>query len=187
MFCSLSESLALDHWPHGGESTCTASAKQLAAGCTVPDDWNQITPSGGTPPGSYFPQMVYDTLTKNVIQYGGVCNSNTSVGCNQTWAYNIPTKTWTQKALGTTPPPVYLGSQSVAGGTDEGSTTYNPVTHKVIYHQLTNTGAPADWQYDPAADTSGPADLSKWRSQPYGELHRLRRQHQFAYRLDLQP
>jgi hypothetical protein len=134
----------------------TATAKQQAAGCTVPDDWNQITPNqpGGPPAGSYFPQMVYDTLTKNVIQYGGVCNSSTGVGCNQTWAYNIPTHTWTQKALNTTPPPVYQGSQALSG-TDEGSTTYNSVTHKVIYHQATNTGAPADWQYDPAADTWG--------------------------------
>ena len=132
----------------------TATTLQHAAGCAVPDDWNQITPNtpGGAPPGSYFPQMVYDTLSKNVIQYGGVCNSNTGVGCNQTWAYNIPTHTWTQKALNTTPPPVYQSSQAMSG-TDEGSTTYNSVTHKVIYHQTTNTGAPADWQYDPVADT----------------------------------
>ncbi len=133
----------------------TATALQRAAGCTTPDDWNQITPltPGGAPPGSYFPQMVYDTLTKQVIQYGGVCNSNTGVGCNQTWAYSIPTHTWTQKALNTTPPPVYLSSQSNVGGTDEGSTAYNPVAHKVLYHQTTNTGAPADWQYDPVADS----------------------------------
>jgi hypothetical protein len=133
----------------------TATAKQIAAGCSAPDDWNQITPNipGGSPKGSYFPQTVYDTLTKKVIQYGGVCDSNTGIGCNDTWAYDIPTRTWTQKALSTTPPPVYLSSQSNVSGVDEGSSTYNPVTHKLLYHQTTNTGAPADWQYDPATDT----------------------------------
>jgi hypothetical protein len=30
---------------------------------------------------------------------------------------------------------------------------YNPRTNKVLYHQTDGTGAPADWQYDPAADT----------------------------------
>jgi hypothetical protein len=30
---------------------------------------------------------------------------------------------------------------------------YNPTTGKVLYHQTSNTGAPADWQYDPVADT----------------------------------
>jgi hypothetical protein len=142
--------------PTSGASVLTSAQKAAgcdpAAGGNGPDDWSRVNPSI-QPPGSYFPQLVYDTLTKKVIQYGGICDSNTSTGCNETWAYDVPTHTWTQKALKTTPPPVYLGNQNNMGGTDEGSTTYNPVTHKVLYHQTTNTGAPADWQYDPAADT----------------------------------
>jgi hypothetical protein len=30
---------------------------------------------------------------------------------------------------------------------------YDPVGHKVYYHQVAGTGGPADWQYDPVADT----------------------------------
>jgi hypothetical protein len=122
------------------------TAKQLAAGCVNPDDWNEITPAGRIqPPGNGNPGLVYDTVTKKVLQYGG---NGCSPSCNQTWAYDVPTHTWTQKALNTTPPPPY-NSEGVA----EPAMAYNPTTHKVLLHQFSNNGAPADWQYDPVADT----------------------------------
>jgi len=126
----------------------TPTAKQLAAGCSNPDDWNQVNPTGAVQPmGSYFPGMVYDTVNKEVILYGGGLPDGVTF-YNQTWVYRVPTQTWTQKALSTTPPPVYNGPY-----TGQPALAYNPVTHTVIYHQTSNAGAPADWQYDAAADT----------------------------------
>lgn len=124
------------------------TAKQSAAGCTSPDDWSQVIPVGGLQPaGSSFPGMVYDTVTKKVIMFGGMSGSLVT-SYNQTWAYNVPTRTWVQKALSTSPPPVYSGSYVA-----QPALAYNGTTHKVLYHQTSNTGAPADWQYDPSADT----------------------------------
>jgi Bacterial Ig-like domain (group 1)/PcRGLX-like protein central beta sandwich domain/Dockerin type I domain len=119
------------------------TARQSAAGCAAPDDWTEVKVAGGTiVPGSSFPGLVYDTITKKVILFGG--------GNNQTWAYNVPTKTWVRKALSTTAPPVdtaaYWGMPAWA---------YDSATHRILYHQTGGTGAPADWEYDPAADTWG--------------------------------
>ena len=122
--------------------------KQSAAGCAAADDWSEITTVGGVQPlGVSFPGMVYDTVTKKVIQYGGMSGSLV-VSYNQTWAYDVPTRQWTQKALSTTAPPLYNG-----GFTAQPALAYNMRTNKVVFHQTTNSGAPADWQYDPLADT----------------------------------
>jgi hypothetical protein len=124
------------------------TARQSTAGCASPDDWTEITPVGGVQPlGVSFPGMVYDTVTKKVIQYGGMSGS-LIVSYNQTWAYDVPTRKWTQKALSTTAPPVYDG-----GFTAQPALAYSVQTNKVLFHQTTNSGAPADWQYDPATDT----------------------------------
>jgi hypothetical protein len=117
------------------------TAKQSAAGCGAPDDWTEVRVVGGTVvPGSSFPGLVYDPVTKKVLLFGG--------GASQTWAYDIPTKTWTRKALATQTPPVdtaaYWGMPAWA---------YNTATHRILYHQTGGTGAPADWEYDPVADT----------------------------------
>ena len=123
------------------------TAKQAAAGCVRADDWSEVAVAGGVqPPGVGFSGMAYDSVTRKVIQFGG--DSGGSVPQNQTWAYDVPTKTWTRKALGTTPPPAYSGDS-----TAQPAMAYNPVTHKILYHQTSNSGAPKDWQYDPAADT----------------------------------
>ncbi len=125
----------------------TLTTKQSTAGCTAPDDWSQVNPAGGVQPlGVSFPGMVYDTLTKKVILYGGM-GSSLVTSYNQTWAYDIPTHKWTQKALATTPPPVYNGSYIA-----QPALAYNSRTNKVFFHQTANTGGPADWQYDPVAD-----------------------------------
>ena len=124
------------------------TSRQAAAGCANPDDWTQIAPAGGVqPPGSFFPGLIYAPITKKVILYGGL-DGAMSAAFNQTWAYDVPTKTWTQKALSTTPPPVYNGPL-----TAHPAWAYDTGTKKILYHQTSNTGAPADWQYDPVADT----------------------------------
>jgi hypothetical protein len=151
-----------DHWVYcrtaENPTPGVPTQVQAAAGCVVPDDWNEVLPAVGIqPPGWSFPALAYDTVTKKVIQFGG---GTISQYYNQTWAYDIPTQTWTRKALNTTPPPVYSGAGPGLPGM-----AYNTRTHKILFHQTGNTGAPADWQYDPVADTwerlsssgSGPA------------------------------
>jgi hypothetical protein len=56
----------------------------------------------------------------------------------------VPTKTWRQKALSTTPPPVQQTHLAIP------DVTYNSSTNKVLYHVL---DIPADYEYDPVADT----------------------------------
>jgi hypothetical protein len=123
------------------------TSKQAAAGCGAPDNWTEVTPAGGVqPPGVAYPGMVYDSVTKKVIQYGGMTGGGGPQ--NQTWAYDIPTRVWTRRAVNSISPPVYNGSF-----TAQPAMAYNSVTHKILYHQTSNSGAPADWQYDPVADT----------------------------------
>ncbi|MEO8372398.1 MAG: hypothetical protein ABI806_24645, partial [Candidatus Solibacter sp.] len=123
----------------------TFTAKQTAAGCTLPDDWGEVKVTNGVqPPGASNPGMVYDTVTKKIILFGG----DSGTYQNQTWAYDVPSRTWTRKAMATAAPPVnttvYWAMPAMA---------YNPATHQVIYHQTGGTGAPADWAYDTVADT----------------------------------
>jgi hypothetical protein len=125
----------------------TPTAKQMAAGCVRPDDWNQVATSGNVI-GSYFPQLFYDTQTKKVLHYAGVCDSSLGLSCTQMWAYDVPKKTWTQKALNSVTPPPFINPS----GTDQCASAYNSLTHKIIYHQSTNVGAPADWEYDPVTE-----------------------------------
>ena len=101
---------------------------------------------GAQPPGYAFPGMVYDTLTKKAIQFGG--ESGSEILQNQTWAYNIPTRTWTQKALSTVPP----GPSGLEGMP---AIAYNPNTNKILYHETSGSSAPSDWQYDPGWQTPG--------------------------------
>jgi hypothetical protein len=140
-----------DHWVYcrtnENPSPGVLTDAQALAGCAVADDWTEIYPAGGLqPPGTQFAGMVYDTVTKKVILYGG--QRMDEVPQNQTWAYDVANKAWTQKALSTTAPPVYNGD-----GVALPAMVYNSATHKILYHQSRNVGAPADWQYDPVADT----------------------------------
>jgi hypothetical protein len=123
------------------------TAKQSAAGCGTPDNWTEVTPVNGIqPPGVQNIGMVYDTVTKKAIQFGG--ETGGGVAQNQTWAYDVPTHRWTRKALSTTAPPVYTGPIAA-----NPAMAYHQVSHTVLYHQTSNSGAPADWRYDPVADT----------------------------------
>jgi len=122
--------------------------KQSGAGCANSDDWTLISPVGGVqPPGAFFPGTLYDPVTKKVILYGGM-NGGLNTAYNQIWAYDVPAKKWTQKALSTIPPPVYSGQLAAHPGW-----AYNTRTGKILYRQTSNAGAPVDWQYDPVADS----------------------------------
>jgi hypothetical protein len=121
------------------------TSRQSAAGCTSADNWAMITPTG-LPIGVYFTGMVYDTVTKKFIQFGG--QTGGGVPQNQTWAYDVPSRTWTQKCQGSCSPPPASGAT-----TSQPAMVYNPNTNKILFHQSTGTGSPADWQYDPVADT----------------------------------
>ena len=118
--------------------------------------------NGTQPSGIFLPGMVYDTVTQKMILFGGM-NSSRTIAYNETWAYDVPARTWTRKALTSTIVP------PAQAGTNNGLPTlsYNSRTNNVVLHQTSNAGAPADWQYDPVADTwqtvatgSGPAGNS---------------------------
>jgi hypothetical protein len=79
--------------------------------------------------------------------YGGQNQAGT-VFNNDIWAYDIPTRTWTKRNPAG-PPPAYAGSF----GINQPPMAYDSVRHKFLYRQLTNSGAPRDWVYDPAANT----------------------------------
>ncbi len=145
------------------------TAKQSAAGCAVGDDWNKVTLlNSAQPSGPNFPGLIYDTVTKKVIQFGGMTGA--LVARNETWAYDVPTHLWTRKALNTVAPPVYTGPS-----TAQPALVYNSHTNKVLYHQTSNTGAPADWQYDPVADT-----WTKLTSSNGGPIYDLNMAYDFA-------
>lgn len=140
----------------------TLTAKQTAAGCNQADRWVNITSqiNGGAgavaqPPGFYNTGIVYDTVNKKVIQYGA--QNGTTVNQNETWAYDIPTKTWTKKCQsGCVPPPLPISAVA-----NQPMTAYNKNTGKVLYHLPKGPGnAPSDWEYDYAVDRWTQMDAS---------------------------
>jgi hypothetical protein len=149
-----------DHWVYcrtaENPTPGVPTALQKAAGCAVGDDWNEIpsakiTCSGCAtgvtqPPGWTFPGLVYDIVTKMVIQYGGGAIGGPQ---NQIWAFDIPSRTWTRKGLSGTPPP----PRATDGSPGQPALAYNSDTHKVHYHLAVGAGSPADYEYDPVADT----------------------------------
>ncbi len=155
---------------HGGTPSGTLNAAQLAGGATVADGWTLDSPSGTPPTGVAFPGMVYaDNIHKEVI-YGGVnssCVSSTiGAGCvssNATLLYDPTVPSWTNPAPSSPPPALCWtsGGSACAGGTPIACGTclpnppmaYDSLIGKVLYHQDTNTGAPADWAYDTIANT----------------------------------
>lgn len=124
------------------------STAQTNAGCTSANDWKEISVVGGTyPPGVLYNGLFYDTVNDKVIAYGGEAGG--SVPKNETWAYTVQTKTWTQKCGGgCSPPIVWTGSNY-----SHPPMAFIPSLGKLWYRQITNTGSPKDWFYDYAADT----------------------------------
>ncbi len=160
MFGSDTSSQSHDNWvycPTSGTATPgTLTSRQTAAGCQRPDDWSEVKPVGGVQPnGVMYNGLLYDTLTKNVIMTGGM-NGGLNTCYNETWSYDVPSKTWAQKALSGVVPPNFTSSICVSGShVPHPSWAYNSVTHKILFHQNSdyNGAQPSDWQYDPAGDT----------------------------------
>lgn len=143
------------------------SAAQKTAGCDPatggngPDDWSLVCPPPSTlvsgsctgsfptqPPGVYHGGALYDPIIKKVIFWGGTSSGLTTT-YNQTWWYDIPTHTWTQKCGGgCTNPPNYTGPSQV------NTPSFAYVNGKVYMHQGNTYGGtqPSDWVYDPGTD-----------------------------------
>jgi hypothetical protein len=135
-----------DNWVYCPTAT-TLSAAQPTGGCATANDWTEIAPVGGViPSGVAFTGLWYDTVTKRVIQYAGQTGGGTPK--NETWSYSVPTKTWTQVcSTGCTPPPVFSGVDS-----NHPPMAYISDAGQLLYRQVTNTGNPKDWIYNPSTD-----------------------------------
>jgi hypothetical protein len=140
-----------DNWVYGPTDLNpipgTLTAAQVAVGCTAPDDWCQISVVGGVQPvGVQFPKTIYNPSRDDVFMFGGMSGGGTPQ--NQTWSYAPYLQAWTQKALGTTAPPLYNGPGSPATFCVGLIRSFG----QYVYRQTYNTGAPRDWRYDPATD-----------------------------------
>jgi hypothetical protein len=92
--------------------------------------------------------LVYDTANKKVLLFQGT-NGGGAAYFNETWAYDIPSRRFDLKCRGAcSPPPAYVGDN-----TGLPALVYNPNSGKMLHHQSTGTGAPADWEYDLVTDT----------------------------------
>jgi hypothetical protein len=119
------------------------------------DSATQLTltagPGNGTfsyyvaPLGNNQMNLHWDSATSRVLQYGGH-SATLAQYMNQTWAYSVAEKKWTQKCLAPCSPPPAATTPSTA-------VAYMPSPARLLYRQTTGTGAPADWEYDPVADT----------------------------------
>ena len=139
----------------------TLTAAQSTAG-GLADDWSVFTTTGQQcldrvyPCGIQYPGVFWDAATARVIIYAGqttgttgVCGAPSVPYCNETWAYDPTTQTFSEKCQSPcSPPPVFAGS---------GSSTAQPAMDSVasgrfLFHQFSNTDAPADWLYNSATD-----------------------------------
>ena len=88
------------------------------------------------PPGWTEPGLVYDSTSKKAILYGG--------GTNQTWSYDVAGKVWRDLRPDTSPPDDnYFPEPTLA---------YDPTLGRVLFHQRTGAGGPADWSYTLASN-----------------------------------
>jgi hypothetical protein len=135
----------------GNPTPGVLTAPQSGAGCVNPDDWSLVAIAScvgncnayKSPKGSTFPSMIYDTTDHKFILYGGNFGANNPV--NETWAFDAPTKSWTQRCISPcSPPPVTKVSR--AGP----PIAYVPSLNKVLYHHL---DGPSDYAYDYPGDT----------------------------------
>ena len=72
----------------------------------VAGTWTQLKPSGLMPSGRSFHAMVYDSLSKRVILFGGAdASTEEGVLLNDTWSYDPSANIWTEmKPEGPLPP-----------------------------------------------------------------------------------
>jgi hypothetical protein len=145
-----------------GATPGVLSAKQAASGCTAADDWSEAQVVGGVMPtaGTNLPGLVYDTVNKKVILFGGY-GPGPGAPASETWAYNVPTMTWVNRTPANGPVLMYSPSNTGVIGTP---LTYNPNTAKTILQNPATV--PETWSYDYPSNTwtllcntcSGPAN-----------------------------
>jgi hypothetical protein len=147
----------------------TLTTAQLSVGCAHPDDWTDITSqtkcasgstclsaggAGWVPPGYYYPNLEYDSVHHQVIQFAGLYGESTIE--NQTWIYNMVSKTWTQ--MNPANPPANSSANNENGrvahafNTNDGKYYYHLTAHAPS-GGLAPTQPPQDWVYDPVANT----------------------------------
>jgi hypothetical protein len=136
--------------------SASLSAEQTAAGCSAPQTWTELTPTGMPSSAySYFPNAIYDPDIAKVIITGGfsyVGGSGRSEGIKAVWEYDIPSKTWT--TLSPSNMPTESAGQTpeqfitrIGSGSWEGRYIYHQTGHKAavagaadyLYHAGTRT------------------------------------------------
>jgi hypothetical protein len=140
-----------------GDSINIAGTFYRVASIADPTHLTLVTSAGTGSKKSFFvmplaiaqPGLLYDLATRRIILFGG-SNQAQTVIYNQIWAYDAAARTWTHKALSTIAPPLAFSSSKTQ---PQPEMAYDPVHRKIYYHQVAGTGSPADWQYDPVADT----------------------------------
>ena len=138
----------------GGTPSGVLNAKQTAIvgnPCSGhPDDWvdlvgqviNDIPATGY---GIAFIGLVYDTVNKKAIKFGGTDSGLSSI-YNDTWTFNVPTLTWTHQTPTGGPPPA--APQTVVHA--QPAVAYVGSSGLLYYHDITT---PSDWTYNYATNT----------------------------------
>ena len=87
--------------------------------------------------------MIWLANVHRVLLFGG---QSVPASYNETWMYNVGSKTWTQKCLSAcTPPPIWAG-----GTTALPAIAYVPSRGTAVFHET--SPALADWEYNPNTD-----------------------------------
>ena len=107
--------------------------------------WTDLTPSGTLPAGRVGCALAYDPATDKVILFGGVAGDEYETYFNDTWSFDVASRTWTNLMPGGEVPSPRAGH----------CMEYDPATHKII---LFGGGGPVSaqndtWAYDPATNT----------------------------------
>ncbi|MEK7831894.1 MAG: kelch repeat-containing protein, partial [Acidobacteriota bacterium] len=117
--------------------------------------WRNITPStGAAPEPRRDGEAIYDPVGKRIILFGG--NSNEGVK-NDTWAFDLATRSWTKLNTAGTPPSGRFGFDAV----------YDPVGHQLVVYSGQGAGffndtwtlnlTSLEWRdVSPAADSARP-------------------------------
>lgn len=125
--------------------TETVNAAQIVAGCTTAQDWYAKLPASGQPGAVIALQMYFDSAVNKIIFFGGTNQAN-SVQYNQTWTYDLATRTWAQ--VGQTNPPPATNTQIGQPGT-----AWKQSTRQLFYRCIGGAGCPKDYVYSAASDT----------------------------------
>jgi N-acetylneuraminic acid mutarotase len=104
--------------------------------------WIALSPAGSTPSGRSGHTLVYDTVNKKILLFGGRGSGGDR---NDLWSYDPPTDTWTQLMPAGGPPPTRSHHCAF----------YDPVTAKMYVFGGRHGGSSLGdlWAYDPAANT----------------------------------